>query len=824
MAGVADGVAPNVTSETITNFEVQNAGEMVEIKNSVDTTMDISTTSQADIAGFLSRPVRLTTVPWTVTGSVFAAFNPWQDWLTDKHVKEKLANYELLRCNLHIKAVISGTGFHYGRAIVSYDPYSGFNDLAVARGFLDADICLASQKPCIYLDPSTNQGGEMILPYFYHKNYVSMTDKDLDYMGKIYIKSINALNHANGGNDPVNITIYAWAEDVTLTMPTSAYSPQSGKLNSGDEYGSGIISAPASAVAAAAGKLTNAPIIGPYARATQMCATAVGETAKLFGYSRPPIVTNVMLNKPRVCGNLANTDVPEAVQKLSLDTKQELTVDSRTVGLDGADQMTLKSIFTREAYLTQFNMLPSETPDTVLFSTRVTPSLYKTYDDEIHPTPMSFVANMFEKWQGTIKFRFQIVKSQFHKGKILVRWDPRAHGAIAYNTVYSRVIDIAAQDEFEIEIGYGQALPFLHTSGMTTSHAPLWSDSTSLLADTTDSFNGVLEINVLNPLVSPGADAHISFNVFVSAGDDMKFGGPTGKHIAKTSYFKPVTPVLRGAYTPQSGESGSSDSQVIANDLKADTTSATIEPIVPGGTEVDHQFEVFFGETPTSLRELLRRYSFNQSFCMDAAASDKIDYVTLVRKVLPKFRGWDPKGADTLGSTKGTYANTTLLNYVMPCYAGWRGGVRNKWVFENRERQFSRNPLLLRLPFQQDTLQRKAFDNTATQMQLELSNLWGNGTFNGAMINDLDQGNTYELEIPYYSASRMSPCRMISADFINGCDSVGYRDFCRGSTNPSSDVRRQIVSIYTSVGEDFTLFFFTGCPIIYSYDMPTLLA
>ncbi|APG76737.1 hypothetical protein 2 [Beihai picorna-like virus 9] len=791
---------------------------MVEIQNSVDTTMDISTTSQADIVGFLSRPVRLTTVPWTVTSHVFASFNPWSDWLSDKHVKEKLSNYELLRCNLHIKAVISGTGFHYGRAIVSYDPYSGFNDLAVARAFLDADICLASQKPCLYLNPSTNEGGEMILPYFYHKNYISMTDLDLDYMGKLYIKSINTLKHANGGNDPVNITIYAWAEDVTLTMPTSAYSPQSGKLNSGDEYGMGIISAPASAVAAAAGRLTNAPIVGPYARATQMCASAIGEVAKLFGYSRPPIVSNIMLNKPRICGNLANTDVSEAVQKLTLDTKQELTIDSRTVGLDGADQMTLKSIFTREAYLTQFDMTPSQTPDTVLFSTRVCPSLFKTFDDEIHPTPMSFVANMFEKWQGTIKFRFQIAKSQFHKGKLLVRWDPRAHGAVAYNTAYSRVIDIAAQDEFEIEIGYGQALPFLNTVGLSTTHPVLWSTSASLTADTTTSFNGVLEVNVLNPLVSPSSDSQISFNVFVSAGEDMKFGGPTDLYFSNTSYFPSKEPPA-SRFTPQSGEMGASNSMIVAEDINVDSDKTTIEAIVPGGKEVDHQFEVFFGEAPTSLRELLRRYAFSQAICLPHTAASRMEYITLIRKVLPKFRGWDPNGADAYQTVPCTYSNTTLLNYIMPCYAGWRGGVRNKWVFENKDRRFSRNPLMLRMPFQQDKLVSVDSVNDSATMQSFLSNMWGGGTFNGAMLNDLEQGNAYELEIPYYAATRMSPCRMIGADFVNGCDSVGYRDFSRNSSG-DNDSNRQIISIYTSVGEDFTLFFFTGCPIIYDYAMP----
>jgi hypothetical protein len=147
-------------------------------------------------------------------------------------------------------------------------------------------------------------------------------------------------------------------------------------------------------------------------------------------------------------GNLANVDAPETVTKLTLDSKQETCVDSRTVGLDGGDQMTLKSIFTRESYLTQFGMSPSDTSETLLWNCRVGPMLYRVNSTEIHPTPMSMVSNMFDRWQGTIKYRFQIVKSAHHKGKLLVRWDPRAHGAVEYNTAYSRVIDIAEEDDF----------------------------------------------------------------------------------------------------------------------------------------------------------------------------------------------------------------------------------------------------------------------------------------------------------------------------------------------------------------------------------------
>merc|ERR1739838_1286251 len=112
-------------------------------------------------------------------------------------------------------------------------------------------------------------------------------------MGDITIKSFGNLLHANGGNDPVTVTIYLWAEDVVLTVPTYSSAPilesQAGKYSNtinGDEYGSGIISKPAAAIAKAAGALAN--------------------IAKMFGFSRPNIITNTVLTKFSPTGNLAN--------------------------------------------------------------------------------------------------------------------------------------------------------------------------------------------------------------------------------------------------------------------------------------------------------------------------------------------------------------------------------------------------------------------------------------------------------------------------------------------------------------------------------------
>lgn len=612
-----EGVA-NLTEE-ITNFQEQQPGWTTSIGSGSDATMNLGNNSDSALGSFLGRPTRIADVSWAVGQPLFFQINPWSLFLSDPRVAEKVANFELYRSKLHVKMVISGTGFHYGRALASYNPYFGYDQVTVQRNFLQADLVQASQKPHFFLNPTTNSGGQLDLPFFWHKNYLSLSTTDKDDMGEITVKSFGDLQHANGGDDPVIVTIYAWASDVVLTMPTAEnaltvanYTPQSGKLNSGDEYGKGIISAPASAIAQAAGALKSVPAIAPYARATEMVAKGVGDLATHWGYSRPPIVTDIVQQKPLPAGNLANTDAADAVMKLSLDSKQELTIDSRTVGLDGEDQMDITRFCQRESYLTSFTMNSIEGPDTMLWNCRVTPNLYRVEGEELHPTPMSYMAVPFGKWQGSIKYRFQIVKSAFHKGKLLIRWDPRAHGSdIQYNTVYSRVIDIAECDDFEIVVGWGQSLPFLDTSAIALT-PELYSDTNRLALDNNSRYNGTIEVNVVNSLVAPSTDTPIQFNVFVSACEDIKFGEPSPTQMKALSIFP--EPEVLARYTPQSGIV---DSAAIAGTSEGGTDAPTnpdaILPIASGASVADQTMNVFFGEAPKSIRELNRRYVLHRT-------------------------------------------------------------------------------------------------------------------------------------------------------------------------------------------------------------------
>jgi hypothetical protein len=157
--------APDNASEQIVSFADQEAGWMKDASGQFDSTMDLVDKSDSSLGAFLGRPVKVNTTAWAVGQPLYFQINPWELFVTHPAIAEKLANYELLRCNLNVKVVISGTGFHYGRTLVSYNPLNGYDNASVTRNFIDQDLIAASQRPCFFLNPTDNSGGQMKVPF-----------------------------------------------------------------------------------------------------------------------------------------------------------------------------------------------------------------------------------------------------------------------------------------------------------------------------------------------------------------------------------------------------------------------------------------------------------------------------------------------------------------------------------------------------------------------------------------------------------------------------------------------------------------------------------
>lgn len=832
-----------------------------------DPTFNTADTNDSSLENFFSRPVKIRSYDWGTGTNLFETFNPWQDFWENPRVINRITNYNLLRCKMKVRFVLNGNGFHYGRAIASYIPLHNFDQFTKDRAFFIEDVVAASQRPHIYLDPTKSQGGTLTLPFVWEANALDIPDQDWRDMGDIIIHGMQNLKHANGATDSVTVSVFAWAEEVSLSIPTAnepgALSPQAGPMGSPDEYGTGPISRPASMIARAAGALANAPIIGLYAKATQIAANAASSIATAFGYSRPPVLADIQPYRPTYMGNMVNSNVPDSVTKLTYDCKQELSVDPRTMGLGSADEMTLKSIAMRESYLTQFPWAVSSATETLLWNTEVNPVLWSQVNtgvEELHFPASCFATLPFRNWRGTMKFRFQIVASSFHKGRVKIVYDPSFALTNEYNTNYTYIIDLAKERDFTVEIGWGQQYSFLKHRQPGIDSVPY--SQTQLGSDPNESANGILSVYVVNELTVPNSTINndVAVNVFVSAGEDFEVVNPDDFAIRDLSWFAPQAgpmdePLIRSTdihycsdcgfpmdycecyYLQEARECATCGNvcqfwdmfEIQSGEMSADADLTTdesapmmTEPETLMGADLtctDHTMDVFFGDPVTSFRQVLKRYNYHSTY-YPTNTTENITSWDLNN--FPLYRGYAPGAIHATSApsdpTPYNYAQMTMLNWVTPAYTCWRGGMRWKYLYTGEATGANRTPGFMSV--EREPSATFGYDVRSTNVQ-DISaslnarvsddvNIYSSG-MQGLQVTPTSKNPVLEVELPFHSIDRFGPAK--KADLSGNVSRTWYhtlRAAFRGDTSSYQQIKS-----YCATGEDFTLAFFTGCPVCY---------
>jgi hypothetical protein len=816
-------------------FTTQNPAFTYSVDSMPDPSFAVADTNNQSLEDFMCRPLKIAEYDWATTDAAFfQTFNPWSLFFDDVRNVNRVSNFNLLRCKLHVRFLINGNGFHYGRLIASYKPLHLQDTFTKDRAFFREDIIGASQQPHIYLDPTTSQGGDMMLPFLWYYNALSVPDAEWSQMGEITIRAINDLKHANGATDSVTISVWAWAEDVSLSIPTSenpaTLQPQSGvevlEAQAGDEYGTGPISRPASIVARAAGALVSAPVIGMYARATEMAASAISAIATTFGYSRPAIISDIVSYKPLYVGNMANTNVPDSTMKLTVDAKQETTIDPRVTGLSSVDEMSIKNIAMRESYLTTFSWPVTATPEFFLWNSKVTPMLWSELslanNTEIHMPACAFAVHPFRHWRGSMKFRFQVVASNFHKGRLRIVYDPRTAGNDDYNTAFQQIVDIAAEKDVTMTVGWGTLYPYATRPNPGVDPIPWRSNAGGGAVNPVpyEQHNGIIFVEVLNALTVPNStvDNDISVNVFVSMCDDFEVANPDSSFIDDYSWFATPAPAQLQA---QAGEEGGGLTTADKDDTTEPSRPVSDAPIRKLAAEIspmDRLADVCFGEKIASFRQMAKRYNLHAMHSLSRGGG----YFRYQRTSgdFPFYRGY--VGATgihtTADATPYNYARMTFLNYITPAFVARRGGLRYKTTANDRLSLSSDRKTFMSYSRQPDvtigyveTATAINFGQLASPMASQVR-LFSHG-HQGLHVQMANHNPVLEAEFPYQNNVRFLPGKEVDQTSANTNNT-----FHRVQTLVESDFNTSECPgyfDYVAGAEDFSLYFFTGCPVMY---------
>lgn len=664
-----EGTPGETTSQTVTFLDA-NQGDVVVRDNTENKVALVDNTSDLALGSFLARPTLIYTKTWTTAEviGVTDTFKPWYEFLNNTVIKRKLENFAFIRGKLHVKTIVNGTPFQYGSIRMCYKPLLGWiSDPIRATTFSAATSMIPySQVPGYYIFPEANAGGEMELPFFLHKNWMDLTSAtEVQNMGEmvhaIYVPLRTAVT---GGTTTVTLRTYAWMTDVQLMGSTNKLTLQ------GDEYGKGPISRPATAVAAIASKLTEIPIIGSFARATSIGASAVSSIASLFGYTNVPVIADVHGFQPMNAPMLASAHIGTPIQKLAYDPKQELSIDPSPHGIGNQDELSIAYIKEKESLFGTFNWTTAQADGTQLMNVRVNPMLFGKIDlnstapalegHRVYHTPLSYLSNLFTDWRGDIKIRLKVVCTKFHKGRLKISYDPIGDITTSdpgENAVYTEIFDIGDHTDITINVPYHQDTGWLKIRKQLSDN---WTTGTAN-APRKGYDNGVLTVRILNSLTAPAAST-VTILAYVVGGDNFEFANPSSWVGNDTTYNYPSFFALQSQ----------------------DTTSVETYEVSMGNPTVttEDRYALNYGECIGSLRNVIHRYSNFETTPLPELGSNLYSVIFKVLKRMPYTPGFDPNWTATsavkpLTAGNATYCFNTMhpLPFITGMYLGYRGSV-----------------------------------------------------------------------------------------------------------------------------------------------------
>jgi hypothetical protein len=818
------------TNQELTTFQAEPEHRTIDLTTRKNVAAENQTIASS-LARYMSRPelVYSLNVTEAMTIGTIGSVDVWEKAMTPSK-REKLSGFGLFRGNLCVKFVINGSPFLYLGLSAAYTPLSGYRGDTTST---DPALSLMqqSQKPHVWLNVQNTSTAVMKLPFMFpypHMNTNLLAN--FTKLGKFDFVLYVPLQSANGiTGTSVDVQMYTWFEDVDLSGPTNLPVAQSSIEYQDDHQ----ISGTASAIASVAGALSAVPIIGPYALATSEAATMAATVAGAMGYTNVPNVSDIAGFKPKPF-SISATDLSEPVDKLSLSSKQETTLDASHYGAPDEDQLTIASFCGRESFLTSTQWTTSNVPSDPLFTIGVSPlMLNRKTTAETVLTPMCYASTGFQWWRGSIKITLKAIRSKYHRGRVQVAWDRSAGSlqngpALGNPNTLSTVLDLDEGDEVTMVVPYQQQplflptiTPFTPASGATLP----WSVLATPPATTSTVWNGVLNVRVLTRLTSPEASSNVSFLVFVSAGDDFELAGPCVPDMTTSTRVAQLN---------------NSTVTIAQSAVQYDENAPEMDNNNVGEPYDEVYFDVF-GEKCASLRQLMHRTSKAITVCFDNAviANQQMILSGVPLKRLPPPPGYWNNGFSTVGAIPQyvNFASWHPLTWFTPCFIGYKGSTNITLNVTNpnpaqvgyfdhlsvvRASKYGATASAARRPFQVSVrTDQTVVNNGSIQAKAALLQNKESG-YTGMSLTNTRTNTGLSSNIPYYSPSAYFlsdlGANYSNTETLTGSNEDWWLAQFRHAA-PANEVSQPWLDVYYASGPDFNVFFFINTPTIYHFNL-----
>lgn len=758
-----------------------------------------SVNSVLSISDYLSRPKLMYSGTITDYITTPGIYDFAYDYLNSSDVKEKLKYIHLLRGTFQLKLVVTSGPYNTGRLAMSsmYGTQGEYGALPLDTPLLVANL---QSKTNVMLDLGSTNTATLSIPLHQRFPHVQNSKPDVDELKKmkLYFYTVNTIRNSNALASSIvywKIYVSFVQADTVIPVPiVGDYEPTSEVAQTAN----GVISAPASVVSSIAHGLKDVPIIGPFALATSIGASAISSIARLFGFSRPRDQSKPMF--PHSV-NLSSGIGEVRSKNLTIDPKQETTIDNSFLGESG-DSLSYQNTICRKGIVNIFSWTQLQTPGTIIkeipISPMYCPSIVSSTIRYFSPTPLAYCSQLFTGWRGSIDVHISVPANKFVRGKVRVYWNPYIDApapslSLLSNNSLSALIDLTQTIDMTITVPwmsnnmYKEVGEFFD-SNPSDDNLNKWS-------------NGFLVFVVEEPLVSNNSSWEADFIVYYSAGNDFELVYPSNQGISyvnfglidptKTYVFPIVqnTPITRqtGVLTPLLNDWQEHTSE--SNNVNpAMTTSINLNP----GDSNDKAAIIHIGESIPSLRLLCKRFYPLYNFTNSNVTAQ------VIHGIFCQYFPQVPIGQVLSGSLVFP-ANNNPITYLSKMFAGVRGSTR---YFVSSAA--TRDVFVARMYGTPNALYQIT-DSSSSAITL-------NTIITGGIAFYKSQGEPTVFDIPYQNYHWFYPTA--HRLFDSAATEYGATMF----TSPGAGTTTLPQTQYFSTGEDFQFVIYNGPPIVCKYN------
>jgi hypothetical protein len=726
-----------------------------------------------------------------------------ETWLPEKlldtspFLRNKLGNFRYLQSDFEIELKANATPFAQGALIMIWNPLAAEVD---ALHHSNRWFSALTTYPHVILNLGKAHSATLRIPYTFWTEYLDLYKKDQTDLriGKVEVFVLSKYKEGfTGANCTVSVfgrminpkwrvpvsgpaltsfsgnvaqgrsrlnskTVKKHNKTTKNATGSSGVTPGVSLRDTKEGETTGPVTQISAGMSTIASSLSGVPVIGDFAAGIGWFFRGLNMVAAYFGWSKPTDLTMPVQHIHKPNANFMHSEGKDTSTTLAL-----IQDNSVVAGDQHEDEMHLNALTTKWNMMQRYPWLDSDVPGTRIGAFNVCPITEHAFglldSGEMFVGSLGFAASLASFWRGSIKYKIEFYKTQYHNGRILVVHFPNlASDEIPddftdeMTTNYSILYDITNQTEKDCEDLVFEVF-YLSTQP--------WKETVRVLGDNfvvpPICTNGSVGIYVVNKLQSPpNISSNIDYGIFYSAGADFELARPT-LH---------CTP---GYVEPPPDPPPAAKSRQYWND-KGNVAQGSIDMCQHRNIEVK---PYTVGEYFTSLRQLLKRnmVSFRASEDFTGIISP-LPFIT--------------------GDEFGTRPSNTDITYNMP--HTWMGTIAHLY------RMYYGS-------YRSKIIPKSQFLFITAALKNALSPLVTDNSDEVALFQSGKDVGALEVNVPYYSKFIAKPLHTVST---RQTQTQPHTAVQLNVENSSTFTQTNSVIGLESGGDDLSFFLMVGPPVL----------